>query len=650
MPEIHHEHVERSDKSWAVRAAKRHSATFSIPRTFSSALESVVREGLTTSPCVGQALAASLESNGSLQGLSLEENNISGSGAEAIARSLTSNGCLQRLVLRANCIGVRGAQAMARSLQRNGRENRWLQELDLQGCNVGNQGAQALAESLTTNGSLRSLHLGANNIGDEGTKAMAQSLRKNRCLQELYLQNNEISNPGAQDLADSLLWSNRTLRLLNLDANSIGDAGAAALVRGSRPLQRLSIVDNIIAIGEPFLASWQPAWTTECELLRRFRAKSHFFKALEAVERANHDFKIFWQGERGTEVVPLGVRFNEALRNGKTIAAKALWDEAIIIYDARFLTLFLQHRTVLFEIMKRCGFMSRALEDLENLSDQELETLKRTAAVFASEEVCNLAGRKIGSPGAKVLAEALQTSETVSLNLDDNDIEEDGGEALGTSLKSNGSLQRLFLKANIVGDGGAEAFAAGLQGNSSLQWLLLEKNGIGVRGAKALGASLKYNRTLQRLVLRANSIGVLGAQAMAQHLEKNQSLQVLDLHGCGIGDEGAQAVARGLRSHCALWSLLLGANGIGDIGAKARTPASGWEALDDDGIKGYMKQVIEEIRSEGTWDDSKVPKKVLNRAGKEEAAMAYLGRALVPRRIVGKGPGVLSMPAAEALE
>ena len=74
------------------------------------------------------------------------------------------------------------------------------------------------------------------------------------------------------------------------------------------------------------------------------------------------------------------------------------------------------------------------------------------------------------------------------------------------------------------------------------------------------------------------------------------------------------------------------------------------DALEDDEVKSYMKQVIEDIKNDGSWDDSKIPEKIFNRAGKEETSTAYLGRVLIPRRIAGKGAGVLTLPAAEPLE
>eukprot|EP00435_Cladocopium_sp_Y103_P009249 s3762_g2.t1 len=207
------------------------------------------------------------------------------------------------------------------------------------------------------------------------------------------------------------------------------------------------------------------------------------------------------------------------------MAAKALWHEAEIMDDRELLKWFLPHLTVWRETLQHCRFMSRALEDsvawchgtwlrefveivfqsfeneiettfhslvqllmrdsqgcqsasqghatpylnvrtslqdLEGLSDQELETLQRTAAIFASEVDCCFNDLNIGSSGAKVVAEALKTSGTLELHLDNNDVGDEGAEALGASLKSNGSLQQLFLKANSIGNSGAQAFAAGL--------------------------------------------------------------------------------------------------------------------------------------------------------------------------------------------
>lgn len=291
---------------------------------------------------------------------------------------------------------------------------------------------------------------------------------------------------------------------------------------------------------------------------------------------------LLFEPVRAAAIPALGKSFNRALYNGNAIAAKALWHEAELTDDRQLFKLILPYLNVFVEKMNCCRFMSRALEDLEHLSDQDLETLHRIAAVFAAEVVCDFGGRNMGTSGAKVLAEALQTSGTRHLNLENNDIGDEGGEALGASLKTNDSLHKLFLQANTIGDSGAQALADGLKRNSSLQCLVLEQNSIGARGGEALAESLESNDTLLQLTLRGNSIGSRGAQAIGQSLAWNCCLLVLDLHGCGVGDSGAEAVARGLWDNrsffgCKLSTLFLGRNGIGDHGAKALAESLGWK-------------------------------------------------------------------------
>eukprot|EP00435_Cladocopium_sp_Y103_P044783 s2488_g12.t1 len=250
------------------------------------------------------------------------------------------------------------------------------------------------------------------------------------------------------------------------------------------------------------------------------------------------------------------------------MAAKALWHEAELMHDKQLFKLFLPHLTVLRETLQHCGFMIGALEDVEGLSDQELDTLQRTAAVFASEVNCCFNDLNIGSSGAKVVAKALKTSGTLELRLNNNDVGDEGAEALAVSLTFNSALQWLFLRANRIGARGAQAMGQGLERNRWLQLLDLHGCNIGNRGAKALATYLTTNGSLRSLNLGANCIH-RGAKAMAESLRRNHCLQDLYLQHNEISDLDAQDLANSLTSNRSLLFLDLDANNIGNGGAEA---------------------------------------------------------------------------------
>eukprot|EP00435_Cladocopium_sp_Y103_P074443 s374_g48.t1 len=263
---------------------------------------------------------------------------------------------------------------------------------------------------------------------------------------------------------------------------------------------------------------------------------------------------------RAAAIPALGKRLSRAMKSGNILAAKALWEEAEIGYDTQLFALMLPHLTFFLDVTKSCGFMSEELQDLDKLSDQELQTLQGMAAVFAGQAFCYLWDRKIGHSGAKVVAEALKNSATQWLDLGNSEIGDQGVEALAEGLKSNGSLQWLHLGFNNISDRGAQALAESLKSNGSLgllDYLNLVSNNIGDRGAEALAESLKSNGSLEELLLGFNNIGDRGAEALAEGLKSNGSLGRLELHHNNIGDRGAEALAAGLLQNRSLQCLYL---------------------------------------------------------------------------------------------
>ena len=82
--------------------------------------------------------------------------------------------------------------------------------------------ARIIALELRFNRALKSANLDYNSIGDEGAAALSDALKSNSTLEELKLHNNEIGAAGAQSLA-GMLQVNRALTSVNLLKNDLGD-------------------------------------------------------------------------------------------------------------------------------------------------------------------------------------------------------------------------------------------------------------------------------------------------------------------------------------------------------------------------------------------------------------------------------------------
>lgn len=105
----------------------------------------------------------------------------------------------------------------------------------------------------------------------------------------------------------------------------------------------------------------------------------------------------------------------------------------------------------------------------------------------------------------------------------------------------SGELNRSFQDIN---DTDTHALSKSLKTNNSLQALYLGWNEIGATGAQNLAESLADNGSLQTLVLCNNDIGDQGAQDLAKNLASNTALSVLDLSSNNITDEGAETLAQ----------------------------------------------------------------------------------------------------------
>jgi Ran GTPase-activating protein (RanGAP) involved in mRNA processing and transport len=184
------------------------------------------------------------------------------------------------------------------------------------------------------------------------------------------------------------------------------------------------------------------------------------------------------------------------------------------------------------------------------------------ADAYLHDEIrLDLTSKEIDCTKAKQIAHELATNTVLTfLNLDKNNIGDNGASAIANALSTNRTLTTIGLCENSIGDAGAVAIALALLQNKSLKNLCLTGNFIGRPGAVAFADTLRTNTCLRVLSLGENSIGDHGAVALAGALAANQSLVVLGLNCCSIGTVGATALARPLRCNVTLTTLYIGEN------------------------------------------------------------------------------------------
>ncbi|CAE8588342.1 unnamed protein product, partial [Polarella glacialis] len=167
------------------------------------------------------------------------------------------------------------------------------------------------------------------------------------------------------------------------------------------------------------------------------------------------------------------------------------------------------------------------------------------------------------------------------LDLDCNDLQDEGLSALASSLPHCRSLRELRLGGNRLGLQGAQSLAAALARcqEPGLQKLDVSRNYLGPAGAAALAEALAAEppiglRVLRLSVNRVRDAGVAAMSKIFQGSERGPLLEELDLGNNMIGDTGAAALAAALvAGKLGIRSLGLSRNKIAHIGAEVLSRA-----------------------------------------------------------------------------
>jgi Ran GTPase-activating protein (RanGAP) involved in mRNA processing and transport len=159
--------------------------------------------------------------------LRLEKNDISAKGATVLASVLFNNTTLTELYLSKNRICDMGVHALVQVLSIN---NSTLKSLNLHSNNITDEGAEYLAEMLKTNKTITLLGLGFNEIGDHGVELLANALTySNETLQWLYLSSNKLINDKSVTSLIAMLGYNPSLKALWLNDCSLSSNAASKL-------------------------------------------------------------------------------------------------------------------------------------------------------------------------------------------------------------------------------------------------------------------------------------------------------------------------------------------------------------------------------------------------------------------------------------
>jgi hypothetical protein len=108
----------------------------------------------------------------------------------------------------------------------------------------------------------------------------------------------------------------------------------------------------------------------------------------------------------------------------------------------------------------------------------------------------------------------------VNLNLEFNNIDDDGAKQIAYALEVNDSLEELILSYNNISDDGVKQITYALKDNHSLKTLILNHNKISYDGAKMIADGLNVNHSLESLYLYNNSIDADGKENFSKRKQE----------------------------------------------------------------------------------------------------------------------------------
>ncbi|XP_067836220.1 NACHT, LRR and PYD domains-containing protein 3-like [Heptranchias perlo] len=193
-----------------------------------------------------------------------------------------------------------------------------IKHLNLENCSIQCEELQRLGPALHK---CQVLRLGSNKLGDSGVKLLSAPLRNPDCkIQELQLRYNDLTGSCSEDLS-SALSINRSLTVLDLSNNKLGDSGvkllSAALRNPDCKIQKLRLDD--VGLTDSCTEDLASALSTNRSLTDLNLGSNSFtdrsVPALRSLILTRRSLE--WIGLWGNQFSPNGKRHLESLRESR---------------------------------------------------------------------------------------------------------------------------------------------------------------------------------------------------------------------------------------------------------------------------------------------------------------------------------------------
>ena len=520
---------------------------------------------------VSGELALAIKSNGHLEKLSLNNNNLE-SSAIAILQALSTISTLKFLAINGNQITKEAGEALASVVINNTQ----IEVLHLSDNYLGD-GIIEIAKALQHITSLRSLDLSNNNMPKEASGELALAIKSNEHLNELIGLHNNLKSSIIAIL--EALSTISTLKFLAINGNQItNDAGEAlaSVVIHNTGIIELFLSNNILGDG----------------ILEITKALQHI-TSLRSLDLSNNNIPKEVSGELALAVKSNGcleklnlnnnnlessaIAILEALGtistlkllaiNGNQItkeAGEAL--ASVVINNTEIEVLHLSDNNLgngILEVAKALQHITslRSL-DLGNNNIPKKVSGELALAIQSNKhlETLGLHNNKLESSAIAIL-QALSTISTLKgLDINGNQLSKDVGEALASVIIHNTGIEELILSNNNLGDGILEV-AKALQHITSLRSLNLGDNNMPKEASGELALAIKSNEHLEKLCLYCTNLNS-SAIVFFQALSSISSLEEINIDSCQFGDAGGEMLALVIKNNTRVKKLCSSNNNI----------------------------------------------------------------------------------------
>ncbi|CAH9085825.1 unnamed protein product [Cuscuta epithymum] len=167
----------------------------------------------------------------------------------------------------------------------------------------------------------------------------------------------------------------------------------------------------------------------------------------------------------------------------------------------------------------------------------------------------------------KIFSESLEGCVLKSLNLSDNALGEKGVRAFSKLLKSQTSLEELFLMNDGISKEAARAVCELVPSTNNLRVLHFHNNMTGDEGAMAISEMVSRSPSLEDFRCSSTRVASEGGSALSKALETCTHLKKLDLRDNMFGPHAAEALSEALSKHENLSEVYLCYLNLEDRGA-----------------------------------------------------------------------------------